>query len=126
MDLQTQAWQSSVSGGISTHSSIRGLVDDEQVAEGYYLFSGKALQRNNTALAVLMSETLNTLRFDEHERIRDIISQRRVSRERSVTGSGHTLAMTAASAGMGPVAKIAHQFGGLEAIRLLKSYQSIK
>ena len=119
--LEAQAWQSSVSGGIGAHSSIRGLVDNEQDAHGYYLFSGKALERNNKQLASLMSETLNSVRFDEHDRIKDILSQKRASKERSVTGSGHTLAMTAASAGISPVAKISHQFGGLESIRILKS-----
>ena len=38
-----------------------------------------------------------------------------------MTGSGHSLAMTAASAGISPVAKISHQFGGLEGIRILRS-----
>ena len=85
------------------------------------MFSGKALERNNTALARLMSETLQSVRFDEFDRIRDIISQKRASRERSVTGSGHTLAMSAASAGISPVAKISHQFSGLEGIKLLKA-----
>jgi len=119
--LQTQAWQSSVSGGINSHASIRGLVDNEQATQAYYLFSGKALERNNTKLADLMSETLHSVRFDEHDRIRDILSQKRASRDRSVTGSGHSLAMTAASAGISPVAKISHQFGGLEGIRILRS-----
>ena len=73
--LQTQAWQSSVSGGIHSHASIRGLVDNEQATQAYYLFSGKALERNNTKLADLMSETLHSVRFDEHDRIRDILSQ---------------------------------------------------
>jgi Zn-dependent M16 (insulinase) family peptidase len=118
--LQMQAQQSSVSGGINAYSSILAKTNDVQAAKGYYLLTGKALDRNNTRLAELMHETLNTVRFDELERIKDIIAQKRARREQSVTGSGHTLAMTAASSGMSPVASLSHRFSGLEGIRLLK------
>ena len=52
--LQIQSWQSSVSGGISTHHSIRAHTDDEQKIRAYYFFSGKALVKNNKQLAELM------------------------------------------------------------------------
>ncbi len=119
--LQVQGWQSSVSGGVSGHSSIRGHSDDVQQSRGYYVFTGKALERNNESLSELMHETIQNVRFDEHDRIREIISQRRARREQSVTGSGHTLAMSAASSGMCPVASLGHRFNGLEGIRILKA-----
>ena len=118
--LQMQEWQSSVSGGIHASRSIRSYTDDEQQLRAYYIFSGKALQRNNTKLAELMSTTLNNVRFDETERIAELITQMRSRRERSVTGSGHTLAMTAAASGMSPVAALNHQFAGLAGIKALK------
>ena len=119
--LQVQGWQSSVSGGVSGHSSIRGYSENVQQTRGYYVFAGKALERNNEKLAELMRETIHSVRFDEHDRIQEIISQRRARREQSVTGSGHTLAMSAASSGMCPVASLGHRFNGLEGIRLLKA-----
>ena len=119
--LQVQGWQSSVTGGVSAHTSIRGASDDAQQIRGYYVVDGKALERNNQKLAELMSATFQSVRFDEHDRIREIISQRRARREQSVTGSGHTLAMTAASSGMSPVAHLGHRFNGLEGIRILKA-----
>ena len=119
--LQVQGWQSSVSGGVSGHSSIRGYSEDVQQTRGYYVFTGKALERNNERLAELMRETIHSVRFDEHDRIQEIISQRRARREQSVTGSGHTLAMSAASSGMCPVALLSHRFNGLEGIRILKA-----
>ena len=118
--LQVQAWQSSVSGGLSAQTSIRGAVGDVQDNRGYFLLAGKALERNNAQLAELMHETTHAVRFDEHERIKDIVSQKRARKEQSVTGSGHTLAMTAASSGMSPVAALSHRLGGLEGIRALK------
>jgi Zn-dependent M16 (insulinase) family peptidase len=44
--------------------------------------------------------------------------------ESSVTGSGHSLAMTAASSGTSPGAKLAHQWAGLEGIRQIKQLDS--
>ncbi|UCB54359.1 MAG: insulinase family protein [Thiotrichales bacterium] len=119
--LQVQDWQSGVSGGISALSSIRGRSDDVQNTRGYYVFSGKALERNSEKLSELMHATIHSVRFDEADRIRELISQRRARREQSVTGNGHTLAMTAASSGMCPVASLGHRFNGLEGIRILKA-----
>ena len=119
--LRVQNWQTSVSGGISGHSSIRGSSDDVQATKGYYVLTGKALERNNDKLSELMRATFHEVRFDEHDRIRELISQRRARREQSVTGSGHSLAMTAASSGMCPVAYLGHRFNGLEGIRILKA-----
>ncbi len=119
--LQMQEWQSSVSGGIHASPSIRAHTDNAQLSRAYYFFSGKALQRNNTKLAALMSTTLNQVRFDENARIAELITQMRTQRERSVTGSGHTLAMTAAASGLSPIAALNHQFGGLVAIKTLKA-----
>jgi Zn-dependent M16 (insulinase) family peptidase len=119
--LQMQEWQSSISGGIHASHSIRAFTDDEQKIRAYYIFSGKALNRNNQKLAELMVETLNNVRFDEEERIAELITQMRTRRERSVTGSGHTLAMTAAASGSSPVASLNHQYSGLAGIKFLKS-----
>jgi len=119
--LQMQEWQSSVSGGIHASQSIRAYTDDEQKIRAYYIFSGKALGRNNKKLAELLYQTLNTVRFDEEARMAELITQMRSRRERSVTGSGHTLAMSAAASGLSPVAALNHQFGGLAGIKLLKA-----
>jgi len=68
-----------------------------------------------------MLETLNQVRFDEDERVKELITQMRTRRERSVTGSGHSLAMTAAASGLSPAALLSHQFGGLAGIKSLKA-----
>ena len=119
--MQVQEWQSSVSGGIHAAHSIRAFTDDEQKVRAYFLFTGKALVRNNKNLAALMYETLDNVRFDEEDRIAELFTQMRSRRERSVTGSGHSLAMTAAASGLNPVASLSHQFGGLDGIKTLKA-----
>ena len=119
--LQMQEWQSSVSGGVHAQQSIRAYTDDEQKIRAYYLFTGKALQRNNKKLAELMWQMIHNTRFDEEERIAELITQMRTRRERSVTGSGHTLAMTAAACGLSPMATLNHKFSGLAGIKAIKA-----
>lgn len=119
--LATQRWQAETVGSISAFSSIRGAGDDVQNIDAYITLSAKALSRNSAALNELMQSTLLQPRFDELDRIRELIAQNRARREQSITGHGHSLAMTAACAGMSPAAKISHQLSGLEGIAALKA-----
>lgn len=119
--LQVQAWQSSISGGISAHSQMRGAVDDEQQTKGYFTLSAKALVRNHEPLSELVYTTLTKPRFDELDRIADIIAQKRAGAEQSVTGNGHLLAMNAACSGMSPVAALNCRLSGLAGIKALKT-----
>lgn len=119
--LETQALQSAVTGGIHAYNSIRGKIDNEQEVKGYFILSGKALSRNLEKLSSLMKETLEAARFDETGRIREIIAQERASREQSVTGQGHSLAMAAATSGMSPAAMTMHRLTGLSGIKSLKA-----
>jgi len=119
--LDVQRWQAEVVGGIRAFSSIRGTGDDVQKIDAYITLSAKALSRNQVAMSELMQATLQKVRFDEHDRLRELIAQKRARAEQSVTGQGHSLAMTLASAGMSPAAKLAHQLGGLTGIAELKN-----
>ncbi|MDX2465212.1 MAG: insulinase family protein [Porticoccus sp.] len=122
--LATQLWQSQICGGIHAYASARGLPGNEQALAGHLTLSAKGLARNQSSLTELMHGTLEQVRFDELPRIRELIAQTRARRESSVTGSGHSLAMTAASSGTSPGAKLAHQWGGLEGIRQIKQLDS--
>jgi len=119
--LDVQRWQAEVVGAIRAFSSIRGTGDDVQKIDAYITLSAKALSRNQKAMAELMQATLQQVRFDEHERLRELIAQKRARAEQNVTNQGHSLAMTLASAGMSPAAKLAHELGGLAGIAQLKA-----
>ena len=118
--LDVQHWQSSVSGGLSC--SFRAQADpfDTNKVRGSVLMSGKALKRNQTELSDLMSHTLNDLRFDEAERVRELVAHGRASAENQVTGSGHSLAMGAAAQNASPSSALAFQTSGLAGIHNLK------
>ncbi len=118
--LTTQKWQTRVSGGVNAYSSIRGQADDIHTVNGYFTFSGKALNRNHDELTELMKETIYQVRFTEKNRLKDLVSQLRSVREQGVVGSGHSLAMLAASAGICATAKLSHNLAGLAGTRALK------
>jgi presequence protease len=118
--LQMQARQAAVSGGVSARISCRPDMHDGAGLKALFVLSGKALVRNERALAALLKETLDGARFDEFARLSELISQFHAQAEASLTQSGHSLAMSAASAGLGPVAMLDHRWEGLQGMRLLK------
>ncbi|MCY4427729.1 MAG: insulinase family protein [Halieaceae bacterium] len=119
--LEVQDRQSATCGSIHAFTNMHGAIDDTQQVSSCLALSSTALQRNQQTAAQLMRDTLEKVRFDELERIRELVSQQRARSERSVTGNGHGLAMTAACAGMSPAARLRHQLGGLAGIKHLKS-----
>ncbi len=118
--LTVQNWQYSATGGLNAFNTLRGAVDDANKLSGYFVLSGKALLRNQKTLTEIMHSTFDAVRFDEHARIRELISQKRVRAEQSVTGSGHSLAMLAAAAGVSKAARLAQSLRGLDSIKNLK------
>lgn len=118
--LEVQEALSASTGGISGFSTLRGAVDDEQQVSGFLIYSGKALSRNVEPLSELMHSMINHPRFDELERIKELVAQYRARVDQSITGNGHGLAMQAASAGMNPAAKLSHQLSGLAGIQAIQ------
>jgi hypothetical protein len=117
---EAQNRQSATVGAIHALTSMRGDVDNEQAISANFVLSSKALARNAGEQTALMHDTLHTVRFDEGERIRDLVSQQRAGREQSITGNGHSLAMSAACAGMSPLARLNHDLSGMAGIRQLR------
>jgi Zn-dependent M16 (insulinase) family peptidase len=118
--LATQERQSASVGALSLFTSMRGAVNSEQQLHASLVLSSKALARKADEQADLMRDTLLSLRFDELPRIRDLVSQQRARREQSITGHGHSLAMTAACAGMSPLGHLHHELSGLRGISALR------
>ena len=119
--LQVQSRQAAVTGGLSAHCMVRSRLHDTQQVRGALVLAGKALARNQTALAELMTQTLAQARFDETGRIRELLAQLLAQREASVTRAGHSLAMTAATAGFSPIAALSHRWDGLLGLRRLRT-----
>lgn len=116
-----QTWQAQISGGVSCYSSIRSDVNDIQKVRGLLTFSSKSLSGNHQKLTELLSQTITNIRFDEGQRLAELIEQICTRKENSITGQGHSLAMSLAASGMSPTAQLNHQAGGLVGIQRLKS-----
>ena len=118
--LATQARQAAVTGGIGANLSVGTSLDDVDHLQGCFVLSGKALARNQGALAELLAETLTAPRFDELDRLRELVAQGRAQAEAHITRSGHALAMSAAGAGLGRFAALEDEWHGVRGIRGLK------
>ena len=116
----TQARQAAVTGGISARATVRGGMDDVRQVKGIMVVAGKALARNQAALADLLWETLTEPRFDEQPRLRELVAQIRAHREEAVTDHGHLLALAAACSSLSPVAALHHRWDGLRGLQRLK------
>ncbi|MDZ7784796.1 MAG: insulinase family protein [Halioglobus sp.] len=119
--LQAQELQASTVGSINAFTTMRGSTGDEQDVGAHFNLSSKALLRHAGAQSRLMFDVLHRVRFDETDRLRELLQQLLSRREQSITGNGHGMAMAAACAGMSPVARLNHLQSGLEGIRNLRA-----
>ena len=118
--LHVQNLHTACSGGLHAFTSIRNNAFDEQASSAYLVLSGKGLRRYVNELTTLMQRTLTEVRFDEHERVRDLMSQTRSRKESSVAGNGHAYAMGAASATANGLAAMQFATSGLAGIKATK------
>lgn len=119
-----QALESAISGGISAYVSARGSVDNANHLKALLVVSGKALASNQAAMSELMIDMLESPRFNEHSRIRELVSHALSRKEQSVSGQGHMLAMLAASAGLAAGASFSAQSRGLPSIESTRKLKS--
>ena len=119
--LDIQDRQSASVGSLSMSVSTRASRDNVDDASGFLIVSSKALANRITAQSSLMLDTLTSASFTEGDRIKELISQMRARRDQSISGAGHSLAMTAACASMSPLAGLYHSQSGLEGIAQLRA-----
>lgn len=118
--LETQQAQHSITGGISAFSSFRGELDNCEEGRGYLTLSSRTLNPKAVVMARLVKETVNESRFDEVDRIRELVQQLSMRRVNSVASNGHQYAMSAAAASLRPLANISDFMSGIPAIMRLK------
>ena len=118
--LEVQDRQSATVGSLSMSVSTRASRTELDQASGFLVVSSKALANRITEQSTLMIDTLTSASFNEGGRVKELISQMRARRDQSISGAGHSLAMTAASAGMSPLASLYHRQSGLEGIHRLR------
>ena len=118
--LAQQQKQTSLVGSLSAYSTIRSGVSNCEQLQGYLVMSGKALGSKTADFSGLMQETWQSARFDESERLLDLLTHMKSRKESGVTGSGHSLAMAAAAASLSPAANISNALSGMPQLVALK------
>jgi hypothetical protein len=118
--LETQAQQAAVTGGVGARARVRGRRRDVRELSSFFSVGTKALARNVEPAVRLLMETFTDPRFDEHARLREIVSRLRMARERNLLAQGHALAMKAATASIAPQAALSHRLAGLASVGRLR------
>ena len=86
-----------------------------------FLVAASALSSNVDKLAALPQEVYSSTQFSDHERIRDILEQRRIELEQSMTGSGHSWALSRLSSYTQRASLVAEQTQGVDYYRFLRA-----
>ena len=112
-----QTRQSRYLGGLSAYLSMNTDPSDVAKVSGCLILSAKALSTYQKPMTEIMCDLLDGLRFDEHDRILELISEWRIDHEQSITASGHSMAMLAASSAFRHYAFWQHASGGLLGVK---------
>ncbi len=115
--LAVQKQQAQVCGGFSAFNSIEPSIEDYQNVNGYFILSTKVLLPNVKAMSELLKDTMLDVRFNEVNRVRELVAQRRARCERSITDQGHFLAIMAASGGISGLTARRERWKGMSGIR---------
>ncbi|MGB0446650.1 MAG: insulinase family protein [Pseudomonadales bacterium] len=118
--LQLQARQANVCGSFSAFLSTRGAADNADSLKAYFVLSMKGLVDKQPEMVALLKETLQGCRFDEAQRVRDLVAQLRIRRQQGVVSAGHSQAMRCASQNISAAANLSYAMSGLATINWLQ------
>lgn len=114
--LSVQATQAAVCGSLSAYLSYRGQASNADQLNAYFMLSTKGLVSQQVAIVDLLKQTLLSVRFDEPQRIKELVGQLRSRRQQSVGQSGHSFALGAASRNMSAGANLQFNVSGLDGL----------
>ncbi|KYQ83301.1 peptidase M16 [Acinetobacter sp. NRRL B-65365] len=116
--LEFQQIQTAVSGGLGMGASLRSKVDDKDRISAWLTLTTKSLTQKLDAIQ-LLKLAFEQLRFDEKDRIIELLQQRKTRWQSRLSGSGHSYAMHAASRQMSALARRDYHNTGLGALNWL-------
>lgn len=116
--LQLQQLQTAVSGGLGMGASLRSKTDDKGQISAWLTLTTKSLTDRFDAID-LLKLAFEQLRFDEKDRIIELLQQRKTRWASRLSGSGHSYAMQIASRQMSALAKRDYDNTGLGALNWL-------
>ena len=115
------AYLTAVSGGVWAWTDVSADPDDAGRARGWLFAEVKGLATRHAEFLPLLRDVFARSRFDEHERITELIDQSLSRLQDRVTSGGSQLAARAAQRGFGGAAGLSHRSGGLGRLAWLKN-----
>ena len=116
--LELQQLQTAVSGGLGMGASLRSKVDDKGKISAFLTLTTKSLAHKLDTIQ-LLKLAFEKLRFDEKDRIIELLQQRKTRWASRLSGSGHSYAMQIASRNMSALALRDYNNTGLGALNWL-------
>ncbi len=116
--LELQQLQTAVSGGLGMGASLRSKTDDKGKITAWLTLTTKSLSDKLDAIG-LLKLAFEQLRFDEKDRILELLQQRKTRWASRLSGSGHSYAMQIASRNSSALAQRDYQNTGLGALNWL-------
>lgn len=107
-------------GSLSFYTMSFADEADHAKATARLVVGASALAENVDALATLPCEIWGETLFEDKERIRDILQQRRIAMEQSFMGAGHSCALARANSYLSAAGVMSEQLGGVDFYRFLK------
>ena len=120
---QAQQRQAGIFGSFNAHHSVTATTGDIQTLDANFCVSSSALASKRQDALEHIYNTLNSIRFDEIDRIKEIVTQARTRSESNLTGSGHYYAMVAAVSKMSPMGAYSQRYLGLGKVALLRAME---
>ena len=117
---EAQLQQQSKTAGLNAFVSLRADREHPDRFRAYFAVSSRALGRNAQSMIELLDAYVQGVRFNEFDRLTELVRQFNTRRRLGMLNQAHSLAMLAASAAFSPVAALNHQLSGFEALAPLK------
>ena len=117
---QIQALQSSLTGGVNASFKLHTTSLDSP-GQLFLSISSKSLDKNFDAMEELILSTLKEARFDEKNRIWDLLNIFIARNEESLNQNGHILAMNSAASSLNAFSASAYQMSGLQMLHQSKA-----
>ena len=128
--LALQQSQTAQTGGISLGASLRSHISDPTKISAWLVLSTKALVDHPTATEhdpsamALLRMAFEQLRFDETDRILELLQQRQSRWQSRIASSGHAYAMQTSARGLSALTTHEYQNTGLPALLWLREQLS--
>ena len=116
--LELQQLQTAVSGGLGMGASLRSEINDKGQISAWLTLTTKSLTAKLDTIE-LLKLAFEQLRFDEKDRIIELLQQRKTRWASRVSGAGHSYAMQVASRQMSALARRDYHNTGLGALNWL-------